>query len=270
VVESHGDFEAGIFLQRRVVSRRLYRFFMRRAARFALARADALRAISRATSSQLRRWAPEPPLREFMAWTALDVFLAASDDDKDDKHRTVVLFAGLLYRLKGVHDLLAAFAEIAAEYPSTELVLAGRAENRSYVSELEQEIARLSLGHRVHFLGEIPQGELAKWMRRSAVLILPSHSEGLGRVLVEAMAAGTPVIGTRVDGIPEIVRDGETGWLVPPADVDALSERLRWVLSHTRESREVARRARETVRELFSEAAYVENYRDLFRTAGAV
>jgi glycosyltransferase involved in cell wall biosynthesis len=266
VVESHGDFEAGIFLQRRVVSTRLYRFFMTRAARFSLGRADALRGISSATSAQLRRWAPGPPLREFMAWTDIDVFLAAGERDApNDDGEPRVLFAGLLYPLKGVHHLLAAFAGIA----SAELVLAGKAQNEGYVRELEGEIARLSLTDRVRFLGEVSQEELATWMRRSAVLVLPSLSEGLGRVLVEAMATGTPVIGTRVGGIPEVVRDGETGWLVPPGDVAALRERLRWVLSHPLEAREAGRRGRETARELFSERAYVEGYRDLFRAAGA-
>jgi len=265
VVESHGDFEAGIFLQRRVVSIRIYRFFMSEAARFSLGRADALRGISRATSGQLRRFAPETPLVSFMAWTDIELFLAAPEEKDEVEAR--ILFAGLLYPLKGVHHLLAAFAEIAAEYPAAELVIAGRPQNKSYVSDLQREIGRLGISDRVRFLGEVSQQDLARWMNRSAVLVLPSLSEGLGRVLVEAMATATPVIGTRVDGIPDVVCDGETGWLVPPADVASLLERLRFILSHPRESREMGRRGRETVRRLFSEQAYLQGYRDLFRAA---
>jgi len=265
IVENHGDFEVGIFLQRRVVSTRLYRFFMSGAARFSLGRADALRGVSRATCGQLRRWAPEPPVVAFMAWTDIELFLAAPAEKDDGDAR--VLFAGLLYPLKGVHHLLAAFAEVATESGAAELVIVGRPQNKSYVTDLHREIARLEIGDRVRFLGEVSQKELARWMRRSAVLVLPSLSEGLGRVLVEAMATATPVIGTLVDGIPEVVRDGETGWLVPPGDVASLAQRLRWILAHPQESREMGRRARETVRRLFSEEAYLQGYRDLFRAA---
>ena len=265
IVESHGDFEAGIFLQRRVVSTRLYRFFMSEAARFSLGRADALRGISRATSEQLRRYAPDPPLVSFMAWTDIDLFLASPAEKDEDGAR--ILFAGLLYPLKGVHYLVAAFAEVAAANQSAELVIAGRAQNKGYVSDLQREIARLGIGDRVRFLGEVSQRDLAEWMHRSAVLVLPSLSEGLGRVLVEAMATATPVIGSRVDGIPEVVRDGETGWLVPPSDVAELAERLRFVLTHPRESREMGLRARDTVRRLFSPQAYLQGYRDLFKAA---
>ena len=80
-------------------------------------------------------------------------------------------------------------------------------------------------------------------MRRACVFVLPSMSEGLGRVVVEAMATGTPVIGSQVGGIPEMVEDGVTGFLVQPGDETMLAERLRWILEHPDEAWEMGRRA---------------------------
>lgn len=266
VVESHGDFEVSVFLQRRVFFPRLYRSLMRLAAGYALARADVLRAVSKATSRQLRKWAPQPRIFEFPAWTDIGVFLDANGETVDSRAQRV-LFAGLLFRRKGVHHLVSAFAQIAPQFPRAELVIVGREENKAYVKELKREVARLGLVERVEFVGEVPQQELAGWMHRSLVFVLPSLSEGLGRVVVEAMATGTPVIGSRVDGIPDLIQDGKTGFLVPPEDVSALSNRLRSVLNHPDETRQMGRAARSFAEEYFSTEAYLRSYGELFEAA---
>jgi glycosyltransferase involved in cell wall biosynthesis len=125
--------------------------------------------------------------------------------------------------------------------------------------------ARLGLDQRVTFMGAMPQAELAELMARAQVLVLPSLSEGLGRVLLEAMACGTPVIGSAVGGIPEIIQEGTTGFLIPPGDVGALAERLRWILQHPDQARQIGESARKFARELFSEELYVKHYSDLIQ-----
>jgi glycosyltransferase involved in cell wall biosynthesis len=84
------------------------------------------------------------------------------------------------------------------------------------------------------------------------------------------MATGTPVIGSHVDGIPEIVQEGLTGFLVPPGDEEALAERLRWVLKHPQEAKAMGHRAREFARSFFSPKAYLAGYRRLFEMAEEV
>ena len=107
-------------------------------------------------------------------------------------------------------------------------------------------------------------------MAEADVLVLPSVSEGLGRVVFEAMACGTPVIGSRVGGIAEMIEDGENGFLVPPGDVEVLAERLRWVLSNPQETCEMGRRARTFAKRFFSTEAYLDAYRRLFQKATEV
>jgi glycosyltransferase involved in cell wall biosynthesis len=81
------------------------------------------------------------------------------------------------------------------------------------------------------------------------------------------MAAGLPVIATSVSGIPEIVEDGETGFLFPPGEEEALAERMRWVLSHPREANEMGLRARAFARSFFSTQTYLEGYAKVIEEA---
>jgi glycosyltransferase involved in cell wall biosynthesis len=268
IVENHGDFEVSLFLQRQVRCQNLYRWLMRRTARFALHHADLLRAVSNSTRKQLETWSPGKPIVQFPTWTDIEVFLKAGEGD--EAKEPVILYAGVLIPRKGVHHLLRAFAKVAQEFPEVRLEIVGRDENPEYAEELCQEVLRLGLNGRVSFVGEVPQVELANRMRRSRVFVLPSLSEGLGRVVVEAMATGTPVIGSHVDGIPEIVQEGLTGFLVPPGDEEALAERLRWVLKHPQEAKAMGHRAREFARSFFSPEAYLAGYRRLFEMATEV
>jgi glycosyltransferase involved in cell wall biosynthesis len=227
-----------------------------------------LRAISDSTRKQLETWSPGKPIVQFPAWTDIEVFLKAGESD--GAREPVILYAGVLIPRKGVHHLLRAFAKVAQEFPEVRLEIVGRDENPEYAEELRQEVFRLGLNGRVSFVGEVPQVELANRMRRSCVFVLPSLSEGLGRVVVEAMATGTPVIGSHVDGIPEIVQEGLTGFLVPPGDEEALAERLRWVLKHPQEAKAMGHRAREFARSFFSPEVYLAGYRRLFEMAKEV
>lgn len=268
VVESHGDFEVSLFLQRRVLAPWLYRFLMKCAARFALRHAELLRAISNSTRAQLEKWAPGKPILQFPAWTDIEAFLEAGAVEV--KRRYEILYAGVLIPRKGVHHLINAFARIAPEFPQARLVIIGREENEAYASQLKTRVAELGLNGRVEFGGEIPQVELARRMRRAAAFVLPSLSEGLGRVVVEAMATGTPVIGSRVGGIPEMVEDGVSGFLCPPGDEAALAGRLHWVLAHSEEAEAVGRRAREFAGQFFSAEGYLRGYREVLAAASGI
>jgi glycosyltransferase involved in cell wall biosynthesis len=269
VVESHGDFEESLFMQRRILLPTLYYFLMRQAAGFALKHADLLRAVSHSTKEQLERWSPGKSLAQFTAWTDIDVFLQARLNHENHSFQDI-LYAGVLTPLKGVHHLINAFASIAKDFPRTRLVVVGRAENISYTADLKNQVRRYGLDGRVEFVEEMPQVDLAERMRSACLFVLPSTSEGLGRVVIEAMAAGTPVIGSDVGGIPEIVKNGVTGFLVPPKDEITLADRIRWVLEHPEETREMGRHAQAFAEGFFSTDLYVQHYGELLRRANGI
>lgn len=267
VVENHGDFEESVFLQRLVGLPRLYRVLMRAVARFSLRHADFLRAISNSTRQQLERWVPNKSIVQFPTWTNIEVFLqnGAINGDKDSYQS--ILYAGVLTPLKGVHHLVNSFARVANDFPNVQLVLVGYEENKSYAIELKEQVTGLGLKGRVQFVGAVAQSELAARMRRASVCVLPSFSEGLGRVVVEAMATSTPVIGSRVGGIPEVIQDGVTGFLVPPGDEPALADKIRWVLEHPAETDTMGRNARIFAERFFSTQVYVSGYQQIFEAA---
>lgn len=266
VVESHGDFEGSLFMQRRIALQVLHRFVMRHTAHFAVKHADALRAVSGSTKEQLERWAPEKTVCQFPAWTDIETFLRSARHSKQD-FRQAILYAGVLTPLKGIHHLINAFVITAGDFPSVQLLIVGKDENKTYVAELRKQIQKLGLDGRVRFMEAMPQSELAMTMAEASVLVLPSTSEGLGRVIIEAMATGTPVIGSRVGGIPELIEDGERGFLVPPGNEPALAGKLNWILNNPEKARAMGECARVFAEQLFSTDSYLRGYKQIFDMA---
>ena len=268
-VENHGDFEESLFLQRRVQAPTLYRFLMRRVASFSFRYADALRAVSKTTRSRLNRWAPDKPIVQFPAWTDIEAFLTAGKETNGQKvqRSPEIIYVGVLIPLKGVHFLIEAFSRITQAFPEARLVIIGKEENPEYADSLKRQVQELGLAEKVKFLPPMSQAELARKVARARVLVLPSLSEGLGRVVFEAMACGTPVIGSRVGGIPEMIQDGANGFLVPPGDVNALAERLRWFFEYPDKVTYMGQQARRFAKEFFSPEAYVRHYASLLAMA---
>lgn len=266
VVESHGDFEVAVFQQRRVRFAGLYWGIMKRLTRYALRRADALRAVSGSTRQQLEAWSPvKRPIHQFMTWTDFSTFAGLQRATPVSDSR-VILYAGTLIPRKGVHILVEAFAQVAANFPESVLWLVGKAENVEYAAQVRALVERLGLKERVVFVGAVQQAELASRMGQARALVLVSQSEGLPRVVIEGMMSGLVVIASQVSGIPEVIDDGVTGYLVPPEDADALADVLIKVLRDPHAD-VMAERARTYARRFFSEAAYVEGYRRLLSQA---
>jgi glycosyltransferase involved in cell wall biosynthesis len=268
VVEVHGDFEKSLFLQREIQFPGLYRFVMSRVAHYSIKQADLLRAISNSTKEQIKRWAPGKMVVQFPAWTDIETFLQSPIKAKKDNLQGI-LYVGVLTPLKGVHHLVNAFAVVAEDWPRAQLSIIGKDENKRYAADLSEQVNNLGLKDRVRFMGAMSQSELAYWMANSSVLVLPSTSEGLGRVIIEAMATGTPVIGSRVGGIPELVEDGVSGFLVPTGDEIALAERLRWILTNPDNAGAMGERGRRFVEHFFSTESYLNGYKQILEIAQA-
>ncbi len=136
-----------------------------------------------------------------------------------------LLFVGRLASNKGLLRLLDAFEPLARRDASASLVLVG--EDGGMAAAVDARARELGLGGRVRRLGHVADDRLlAAAYREARAVVLPSDYEAFGLVLLEALAQGTGVVASRVGGIPEVVEDGRTGLLVPPADVRALAAAL--------------------------------------------
>ncbi len=192
-------------------------------ARAGLRRADGVRTISEYTSGVVRRAGAEPTAT-FAAFMDLEPFLVAAPAPLPQP--PVALFVGVLERYKAVDVLAEAWRLAAPRVPDATLHLVGR----GTLGNVPQQLVA-DLPGRTRWTESLPTEEVAKALDEATVLVLPSRSEGLGRVVVEAFCRGRGVVATRVGGIPDIVEDGTTGLLVPPEDAPALADALVRVLS---------------------------------------
>jgi L-malate glycosyltransferase len=165
----------------------------------------------------------------------------------------LVAMLSRLSRMKGVEDFLDAAAVLAERFRDTHFLVIGDTidhDGPRYRRELEDRAARLGLGKRVVFTGF--RLDVPRLLSAVAVSVLPSLSEGLSNTILESMAAGAPVVATRVGGSAEALVDGVDGLLVPPRDPAALSRAIGWMLEHPKAARELGRRARARVADEFS------------------
>jgi len=139
-----------------------------------------------------------------------------------------VLGIGRMVTQKGFDLLIESFRTLSADWPEIHLLLAGDGPARS---GLEAQVERLGLATRVDFRGSVGHERAVELLQNAEVFVLPSRHEPQGIVVLEAMAAGTPVVAARVGGVPEIVRDAENGLLFSGGDDDALAAAVQRVLT---------------------------------------
>lgn len=155
-----------------------------------------------------------------------------------------ILFVGRINERKGVRYLIEAMPAILRDYPSTRLLLVGGIRRERIFSDLKELIERLGIKERVCFLGGIPNERLPLFYNAADVFVLPSLTEGLGLVLVEAAACNCPIIGTEVGGILDLMDTVKKGILVPPRSADAIARAVKKVFenpSSYQDLREMAR-----------------------------
>ncbi|MGH3137680.1 MAG: glycosyltransferase family 4 protein [Gaiellaceae bacterium] len=192
-------------------------------ARRGLRDADGVRTISAYTSGLVREAGVEPTAT-FAAFMDLEPFL--EQEPRPVPQRPVALFVGVLERYKAVDVLADAWRLAAPQVPDSTLHIVGRGALHDVVARLVAE-----LPGQTRWTEVLPAPEVARALDDATVLVLPSRSEGLGRVVVEAFCRGRGVVASRVGGIPDIVEDEVNGLLVPPGAATALADALVRALS---------------------------------------
>jgi glycosyltransferase involved in cell wall biosynthesis len=219
VVEVHGDWRTATRLYGSP-SRRLLGPVADRVAAFGLRGADAVRTISGYTSGLVRALGVEPT-EEFVTFVDSGVFTEPPRVPVPPAPR--VVFVGVLERYKNVEGLAAAWRIVSERVPRAELHLVGSGTLTAVAERLLAEGARWDR--------RLEPAELVGALDRARALVLPSPSEGLGRVVVEAFMRGRAVVGARAGGIPDIVEDGVNGLLVEPDDSAALAAAIERIVT---------------------------------------
>jgi len=174
----------------------------------------------------------------------------------------IVAVFSRLNRLKGIEYFLDAAARLLARFPHARFWIVGDSITPAYREELAARAEALSLRERTAFLGF--RDDVPALLRQVSVSVLPSLSEGLSNVVLEAMAAGVPVVATAVGGTPELIRHGETGLLVPPRDAAALSAAIGSLLEDPARANALGAAARREAAQRFSLQAMVRETERLY------
>src|SRR6476659_550007 len=194
-----------------------------RVALAALRNADGIRSVTGYTTGLVRELGLEPA-DEFPAYMDFDSFLRTAPVGLPE--RPAALFVGVLERYKNVDGLAEAWRRAAPQVPQAQLRLVGSGTMRQLMEELVAE-----LPGQTSWAERLTQSEVSSALDESTLLVLPSRSEGMGRVIVEAFCRGRPVVGSRVGGIPDLVQDESNGLLVEPGDTDGVADALVRVLA---------------------------------------
>lgn len=185
----------------------------------------------------------------------LDRFIFAPRQPRNDGKVHLLTVARLVEK-KGVAYAIKAVANVLERYPHIAYKIAGDGASKS---ELENLVDTLGIGDKVELLGWKRQEEIVELIKEADILLAPSvtsedgDQEGIPVVLMEALAQGLPVLSTYHSGIPELVQDGESGFLVPERDVDALAEKLEYLVEHPEIWPDMGRAGRD----------FVERYHDI-------
>jgi glycosyltransferase involved in cell wall biosynthesis len=217
IADVHGDFRTPTRLYGSRV-RSMLNPLADRVATTALRRADAVRTISDFTTGLVRGEGVEPT-DVFPAYVDLTVFLEDPPAPLPDAPRA--LFVGVLQRYKNIDGLVATWRRVVALQPDARLLLVGAGRERALVEQLVRE-----LPDNVTWQERLPQPEVKRALDESTLLVLPSRSEGLPRIVIEAFCRGRPVVGTRAGGIPDIVEHDVNGLLVDRGDTEGLAHAI--------------------------------------------
>jgi L-malate glycosyltransferase len=180
---------------------------------------------------------------------------------------------GRVTRLKGVEDFLAASASIAKRFPATRFVVVGDSlapsersgdATDSYMDELQAQASNLGISDRVTFMGY--RADVERILSQLTIAVQPSLSEGLSNALLEPMAAGLPVVATRVGGASEVLRHSENGFLVAPSNPEELAQAIETLLQSPDFASRVGRAASHTIAESYSMDRMVERTSHIYES----
>jgi glycosyltransferase involved in cell wall biosynthesis len=221
-------------------------------------RFDAIIAVSEAVRGSLIKNYFLSPRRVFTVYNGIDTqrFAPLESQIPNSKSQKNILYLGRLDKDKGLTTLLGAVSNFQCSITNFQLLIVGSGPEFDYLNNRGKE---LGLSDAVEFIGPVPYEETPKYYRAADIFVLPSTArEGLPMTLIEAMAAGVPVVASNLGGIPEAVVDGETGILVRPHSVEDLSAALLKLLADDSLCLKMGRKAREVAEEKFGRQKMVE------------
>ena len=172
------------------------------------------------------------------------------------ERENVVGYIGRLSEEKGVLNFVKAIPEISKEKGDLEFLIGG---DGQLCDKIKKHLDDNNLNDKVKLTGWIPHDELPEYLNELKLVVLPSYTEGLPNLMLEAMACGTPVLATPVGGIPDVIKDGETGFIMENNSPECIAENVKRVLNYQNLDK-IAENAKKLVEKEFTYEAAIERY----------
>ena len=263
VVETHGDFIETLSLEKNLVLPRLYKKLFYIMAKYSIGKSNIIRAVSPSTEQQVLDIDSSKSVVRFPAWIDFKDFQNIEPKPLS-KDKFNILFIGSVTDRKKPHMIIEAIQRINDK--SYHLSIVGPAPNEKYFKELKDLIDKSDLQNQVSLIGPVDRESVKDYYSTSNLMILPSISEGLARVIFESQVAMCPVLVTDAPGMSDIVIDGQTGYVFESNNLDSLSLKIEYIKNNYDEASLVAKNAKGFILSNYSEDNFKFSFKKLFDT----
>ena len=263
VVETHGDFVETLSLEKNLVLPMLYKKLFYIMAKYSIGKSNIIRAVSSSTEQQVLDIDSSKSVVRFPAWIDFKDFQNIEPKPLS-KDKFNILFIGSVTDRKKPHMIIEAIQRINDK--SYNLSIVGPAPNEKYFKELKDLIDKSDLQNQVSLIGPVDRESVKDYYSTSNLMILPSISEGLARVIFESQVAMCPVLVTDAPGMSDIVIDGQTGYVFKSNNLDSLSLKIEYIKNNYDEASLVAKNAKGFILSNYSEDNFKFSFKKLFDT----
>ena len=261
VLESHGDFINTLDLEKNLVIPQVYKKLFSRMASFTISNSDILRAVSSSTEEQALSFDPSKKVVRFPAWVDFEIFSNVKPLRNNEKNFKI-LFIGSVTDRKKPHLIVEAMNNFNSK--DIKLYIVGPTPNENYLSRLKKLVHEYDLADQVSFTGSIDRKSVMDHYADTNLMILPSVSEGLARVIFESQVTACPVLVTDAPGMGDIVIDGQTGYIFESDNLESLTSKIQEIKNNYQDAIHVGNNAKNFILSNYSADNFKFSFKKLF------
>tara|TARA_Y100000748_G_scaffold296321_1_gene289007 strand:+ start:943 stop:2076 length:1134 start_codon:yes stop_codon:yes gene_type:complete len=263
VLESHGDFINTLELEKNLLFPNAYKKLFLKMASYTIKNADILRAVSSSTEEQALSFDTSKRVVRFPAWIDFEIF-SNIQPTRSNEGNFKILFIGSITDRKKPHMIIDALPKLHDD--KVEFHLVGPTPNQKYLEELREKIKYNNLEDRVYIHGIKSRDEVKEFYSENNLMILPSISEGLARVIFESQVTACPVLVTDAPGMQDIVIDGQTGYVFKSNDLKSMIEKIDYIIQNYNEATSVGKNAKDFILSNYSADNFKFSFQKIFDT----
>ena len=263
IVETHGDFIETLGLEKNLLFPGVYKYIFMKLSRYTINNADIIRAVSSSTEAQVREINKEKSIVRFPAWVDFDDFKDIQIN-RSPQEKFQILFIGSVTDRKKPHLIVEAMNLLNKD--NIEFLIVGPTPNLKYLDSLKSLISSYALDDNVKFFGSVDRKRVKSFYSEVNLMILPSVSEGLARVIFESQATACPVLVTDAPGMGDIVIEGQTGYIFESNSIESLASKIKEVEENYEEAVHIGRNAKDFILSNYSAENFKFSFKKIFDT----